>query len=278
MFGVIFAQSVDFKAGRLDSDGANGGPAALLAQPFYFGINGGPTDPVTGLPPNPNVFNIYDGWSKYAGLGNDGSPQAARGAIYRGQVVFNTAGHCGGCHNTPNVGGHSTPVFFNTGTAEPPNCGSDLPLLTLQNKVRGHQALLRSGPCAVHWSVGGHRKVSRAAAAWSGLSRAIFPRRASRDDQRRHPALPGSLQPRSDDPADQRSGCVPERALRRPRRGRLEPFEGSQLERSPDTARQGGAVAGRHACLRNPRSTTTPVSKILSSRCRWCPDLRGESG
>jgi cytochrome c peroxidase len=141
MFGVIFAQTVDFKAGRLDSDGANGGPAALLAQPFYFGINGSPTDPVTGLPPNPNVFNIYDGWSKYAGLGNDGSPQAARGAIYRGQVVFNTAGHCSGCHNTPNVGGHSTPVFFNTGTAEPPKCGSDLPLLTLQNKTSGDTKL-----------------------------------------------------------------------------------------------------------------------------------------
>jgi len=141
MVGVYFAQTVDFKAGRLDSDGANGGPAALMAQPFYLGINGSPTDPVTGLPPNPNVFNIYDGWSKYAGLGNDGSPQSARGAIYRGQVVFNTAGHCSGCHNSPNVGGHSTPVFFNTGTADPENCGADLPVLTLQNKSSGETKL-----------------------------------------------------------------------------------------------------------------------------------------
>jgi hypothetical protein len=135
MLGVIFAQSVDFKAGRLDSDGAHGGPAALLTQPFYLGINDNAGHDPTGAPFDPNVFNIYDGWSKYAGLGNDGSPQAARGAIYRGQVVFNTAGHCSGCHDSPNVGGHSLPVFFNTGTADPANCGSDLPVLTLQNKT-----------------------------------------------------------------------------------------------------------------------------------------------
>ena len=137
MFGVIFAQSIDFKAGRLDSDGANGGPAALMAQPFYIGINDSAGHDPTGAPFNPNVFNIYDGWAKYAGLGNDFSPQAARGAIYRGQVVFNTAGKCSGCHDTPNVGGHSTVAFFNTGTAEPPKCGADLPLLTFQNKTTG---------------------------------------------------------------------------------------------------------------------------------------------
>jgi len=137
MLGVIFAQSVDFKAGRLDSDGANGGPAALLAQPFYLGINDSAGHDPTGAPFNPNVFNIYDGWSKYAGHANDGSPQAARGSIYRGQVVFNTAGHCSGCHDTPNVGGHSLPVFFNTGTADPAKCGADLPVLTLQNKATG---------------------------------------------------------------------------------------------------------------------------------------------
>jgi cytochrome c peroxidase len=141
MLGVIFAQSVDFKAGRLDADGAKGGPAALLAQPFYLGINDSAGNDPTGAPFNPNVFNIYDGWSKYAGPGNDGSPQAARGAIYRGQVVFNTAGRCSGCHDTPNVGGHSLPVFFNTGTADPANCGADLPVLTLQNKTTGETKL-----------------------------------------------------------------------------------------------------------------------------------------
>lgn len=141
MLGVIFAQSVDFKAGRLDSDGANGGPAALLTQPFYLGINDSAGHDPTGAPFNPNIFNIYDGWSKYAGHSNDGSPQAARGAIYRGQVVFNTAGRCGNCHDTPNVGGHSLPVFFNTGTADPANCGADLPVLTLQNKTTGETKL-----------------------------------------------------------------------------------------------------------------------------------------
>ena len=44
-------------------------------------------------------------------------------------------GKCGGCHDTPNVGGHSLPAFFNIGTAEPPKCSPALPLLTLQNKT-----------------------------------------------------------------------------------------------------------------------------------------------
>ncbi len=52
-------------------------------------------------------------------------------------MVFNTAGKCSGCHDTPNVGGHSVVAFFNTGTAEPPKCGADLPLLTFQNKTTG---------------------------------------------------------------------------------------------------------------------------------------------
>ena len=135
MFGVIFAQSRDFRAGRLDSDGAKGGPDNLLAQEFYNGINDSAGNDPMGRAFNPNVFNIYDAWARYAGHNDRDSTAGARGAIYRGQQVFNTVGKCGGCHDAPNVGSHSTVAFFNTGTAEPPKCSSALPLLTLQNKT-----------------------------------------------------------------------------------------------------------------------------------------------
>jgi cytochrome c peroxidase len=135
MFGVIFAQSRDFRAGRLDSDGAKGGPANLLAQEFYLGINDSAGADPMGRAFNPKVFDIYDGWARYAGRSDRSSTAGARGAIYRGQEIFNTVGKCGGCHDTPNVGGHSAPAFFNIGTAEPPKCSSALPLLTLQNKT-----------------------------------------------------------------------------------------------------------------------------------------------
>jgi cytochrome c peroxidase len=153
MFGVIFAQTVDKRAGRLDAGGAKGGPFHLKQQPFFLGIN----DP--SLPTfNPRVFNIFDAWaphrqtfSSLADDGNDDLTQAsngggggggngvvaARGAIYRGQEIFNITARCSGCHNTPNVGGHSLVKFFDIGTADPPNCSPVLPLLTMKNKATG---------------------------------------------------------------------------------------------------------------------------------------------
>jgi len=135
MFGVIFAQSRDFLAGRLDSDGAKGGPENLMAQPFYLGINDSQGGDPTGKAFDPHVFSLFDGWARYAQHNDRFSAAGARGAIYRGQEIFNTVGKCSGCHDTPNVGGHSTVAFFNTGTAVPPKCSSALPLLTFQNKT-----------------------------------------------------------------------------------------------------------------------------------------------
>jgi hypothetical protein len=123
MFGIIFAQAVDNVAGRLDEDGARGGPENLMAQPFFVGITA------------PKAFDLYDAWASYQGATD--ARGMARASIYRGQEVFNTVGHCSGCHNTPNVGGHNVVRYFNIGTAEPPHCDPVLPLLTLQNKVTG---------------------------------------------------------------------------------------------------------------------------------------------
>jgi cytochrome c peroxidase len=141
MFGVIFAQALDWQAGRLDSDGAKGGPANLMAQPFYLGINDvGGNDPM-GKPFNPKVFDIYDAWAKYQGNHWD-FRAAARASIYRGQEIFNVRGKCSGCHNTPNVGGHSVVRFFDIGTAVPPKCDPVLPLLTVQNNSTGETRVL----------------------------------------------------------------------------------------------------------------------------------------
>jgi cytochrome c peroxidase len=152
--GVVFAQSVDKHAGRLDADGATGGPANLLAQPFYVGINdlqGG--DPM-GHPFTRKVFNLFDGW---AGHPESDKTWEARAAIYRGQELFNNRefditgvaglndllgqetvrGTCSTCHNAPNVGSHSVYRMFDVGTADQPSCSADLPLITLRNKATG---------------------------------------------------------------------------------------------------------------------------------------------
>jgi cytochrome c peroxidase len=133
MFGVVFAQLVDFQAGFLNAGGAKGGPEHLRNQEFYVGINdpnGG--DPM-GRPFNPKVFNIFDAWASSGAA-------TARRASHRGQELFNGAGRCSGCHSVPNVGGSSFPRFFNIGTAEPPNCDTSiLPMLTVRNNASSEE-------------------------------------------------------------------------------------------------------------------------------------------
>lgn len=178
MLGVSFAQSIHVSAGRLDADGAKGGPTNLQAQAFYVGIN----DIQGGDPMHPfsrKVFDLFDAWAPYVATSTQlpadgldavsasfsstgeltalgrGRLAAARASIYRGQDLFNNRefditgvhglndllaqttvrGTCSTCHNAPNVGGHSVFRMFDVGTADPPNCSPDLPLLTLQNNT-----------------------------------------------------------------------------------------------------------------------------------------------
>ena len=174
--GIFFAQSVDNAAGRLDTDGATGGPTNLMAQPFHIGINDIQGLDPSGQPFSPNVFNLFDAWAIYnedanqdhdharscrAGTADEDAHRhrvaAARAAIYRGQQLFNNrqfnisgvnglndvlkqgtvAGTCSTCHNSPNVGGHSVVRMFDVGTADQINCGPQLPLVTVQNKMTG---------------------------------------------------------------------------------------------------------------------------------------------
>jgi cytochrome c peroxidase len=155
--GIFTAQIFDDEAGSLHARSATGGPVALslqLAQ-FFVGVN----DPLglnpTGLPFDPNIFDLYKPW---LGLKSDSDEAQYRLSVARGEEVFNTtrinitgvtglndvlnlpsiAGFCGTCHDTPNVGNHSVKAPLNIGIANaganrPPALDiSGLPVFTLQ--------------------------------------------------------------------------------------------------------------------------------------------------
>ena len=155
------AQQKDSAAAGLRTDGANGGPAALSQEEFYFGIN----DPAPGLNPtgapfDPNAFTLFTSW-----LQIDPATRSrrdwARLSIARGEALFNTFpirifgvpgvndpsepggiapfvnGTCTTCHNTPNAGNRSFPAPQNIGVTEEFRRPADVPLFTLANKVTG---------------------------------------------------------------------------------------------------------------------------------------------
>jgi cytochrome c peroxidase len=153
--GLASAQIVDDHAGRLDDDGAKGGPDAILKQEFHIGINDNFGDPVTGAPFTPVAFNIFDRWTSVRGRHDD-----AREQIARGQKLFNTkainitgvsgindeaafgtpaklVGTCTTCHDTPNGGNHSVVAPLNIGLVDASRRTADMPLYTLRNKTTG---------------------------------------------------------------------------------------------------------------------------------------------
>lgn len=150
--GLFGAQSQDTAAGVLSTGGGNGGPVALQAQPFFAGINDAFGGDPTGAVFNPAAMTLFNGW---AGSKTTQITGPARLAILAGQTIFNTrtfsitgvaglndtlgqpviTGTCSTCHDTPNVGSHSLPVFMNTGVTgvSPPGLNvSALPTYMLQ--------------------------------------------------------------------------------------------------------------------------------------------------
>jgi cytochrome c peroxidase len=148
------AQDLDFIAGSLDADTASGGPVALVAQPFYIGIN----DPL-GLNPfktlfNPVIFTLFNAaWVN----ASSGDAAVRRGSILRGQTLFNSRtinitgvgglndatglplikGTCGTCHDSPNVGNHSISAPLNIGVGDLTSSldVSYLPTITVRPKT-----------------------------------------------------------------------------------------------------------------------------------------------
>jgi cytochrome c peroxidase len=149
---LFTAATFDKDAGSTTAKGGNGGPDALSNQAFYIGINDLFGDSHTGAAFNPNAFSIYNAW--------DGSKDAGRAAVARGEKLFNTraiditgvggindnpafgspahvAGSCTTCHDTPNAGNHSVSVPLNIGIVDPARHGSDYPVYTFRNKTTG---------------------------------------------------------------------------------------------------------------------------------------------
>jgi cytochrome c peroxidase len=102
--------------GRLDSDGARGGPEALSTMPRIEGR-----------------FDLFDAWASH------GNPRRAQ--IARGQELFNNVnpggGSCGGCHNSANDGTNTAHRTFDIRTASAEARTPDLPLYTFRNRTTG---------------------------------------------------------------------------------------------------------------------------------------------
>lgn len=102
--------------GRLDSDGARGGPQALSTMTKVEGR-----------------FDLFDAWGK------DANPQRAQ--IARGQEVFNSMNvnhfSCSACHNSANNGTNISNSLFDINTASAEARTPDLPLYTFRNKRTG---------------------------------------------------------------------------------------------------------------------------------------------
>jgi hypothetical protein len=147
-------QVSDKRAGKLNADGARGGPVLLQRQDFSIGIN----DPLGGNPAgtafNSSSMTLFDAWANcFIFDQQDG----ARAAIARGERVFNTkqfavtgvAGlndklnipaiqaTCTLCHDAPNVGNHSVALALDIGLADVSRRTPDMPLYTLRNKNTG---------------------------------------------------------------------------------------------------------------------------------------------
>jgi hypothetical protein len=166
---LFTAQVRDDAAGRLDVDGANGGPAFLSTVPFFKGENRAP--PI-GPGQNSEVFKIFKGWSLPVPVAppethpqdesdEDAVRRAARRAsIARGQALFNfrvgvvpmlgsrsinrSPFTCGLCHNAFEAGVDSAGTWGNGVTnsigrflAGPSRRPADLPLYTVRRKSTG---------------------------------------------------------------------------------------------------------------------------------------------
>jgi cytochrome c peroxidase len=108
------AQLIVPGVGRLDSDGARGGPEALAGMPKVAGR-----------------FDLFDAWA------NDENPKRAQ--IARGQELFNNPNangrSCSGCHNSANNGTNINNALFDIGTASEAARTPDLPLYTFRNRA-----------------------------------------------------------------------------------------------------------------------------------------------
>jgi cytochrome c peroxidase len=105
--------------GRLDAEGAHGGPQYAAAQPLAAGR-----------------FDLYDAWQL------SGNPK--RQQIWRGQELFNNVNapsgrRCGGCHTAANNGQNVNGAIFDIGASNPAIARPDMAVFTFQSRIDGRQ-------------------------------------------------------------------------------------------------------------------------------------------
>ena len=110
------AQLIVPGVGRLDSDGARGGPEELSRMEKTLGR-----------------FDLFDAWVDH--------PNPRRAQIARGQAIFNSTNangrSCNGCHNSANNGTNIDNTLFDIRTASFAARTPDLPLYTFRNRSTG---------------------------------------------------------------------------------------------------------------------------------------------
>jgi hypothetical protein len=114
---MAHAQLIVPSVGRLDSEGAHGGPEAASAQPLVAGR-----------------FDLFDAWR------TSGNPR--RKQIWRGQEVFNNVNlpsgrSCGGCHNAANNGQNVNGTLFDVGVSRPDLANPDMAVYTFMRTSDG---------------------------------------------------------------------------------------------------------------------------------------------
>jgi cytochrome c peroxidase len=146
MLNTFFAQIIDDRAGRLDDDGALGGPVHLSEQEWFVGINHASTGATTR-----RVFTLFDAWRdldpRHCRNDRERRKVQARRLIAEGQDIFNervnaNGGTCSGCHNSPNVGTRSVYQLFDIGAVDIPDPG--LPSVHLRNLTTGEERVVNN--------------------------------------------------------------------------------------------------------------------------------------
>jgi len=110
------AQLIVPGVGRLDSDGAKGGPEEL-----------------SNMDKTQGRFDLFDAWI--------GHSNPRRAQIARGQEIFNSTNangrSCNGCHNSANNGTNINNTLFDVRVASAEARTPDLPLYTFRNRTTG---------------------------------------------------------------------------------------------------------------------------------------------
>ena len=168
--GLFTAQQTDNAAGVLEAQEGTGGPTALLAAPYFPGINDPLGDNPTGTAFNPSALTLFGSWKE---LSNSGRYAEPRKAVARGQEVFNTHpltitgvaglndalgvasinGTCTTCHDTPDVGNHSRPLPLDIGVSHVATHESDPQVLAALGQLTMpdlpvFKVVCRAGPLA----------------------------------------------------------------------------------------------------------------------------------